>query len=209
VAWTPVIAEEWIALRDQYKNAYRTMSSATVASWEVASTDLHRLLKASRGKDVAAHWTERFSDALVPALGAIQDVERAGNALWKKTTEAAESTGTMDTALAHLAAQSRTVGGAFAAAWPKTTEYLEPLYEALGAQDQDRAEMLAVGAKAGAGLDRAAEGFATSLAGVAVSPEFVRAFLDAVEVYRHAAEREIELSLEEVRGVMVRMASRP
>lgn len=206
VPYDAEVAELWTGLRDEYKNAYRTMASAAIASWEVASTDLHRLLRERRGQEVASRWTERFSDSIVPALGSIQDIERAGNTLWKQTVEAAEQSGTIDSALALLAAQARTLGSDFAEAWPKTVDYLDPVFEDLQTDPAVKQELYAVGPQVQEALDASAEELATALAGVAVATDVQQSFLDAIESYRHAGARHFELLLDEVRQIMTRVA---
>jgi hypothetical protein len=204
VRWEPALAEDWTSMRDEFKLCFQTMASATVASWEVASADLHRRLRDAKGQEVATPMLERFSDSLVPSLAAIQDAERGVAAVWKKSEAAAQTSGTMEQPLALVAAHARSVGAGFAEGWPKTVAYLEPLHALLGAGPDNVAALAKVGEHARKRLDDRAESFAAALARVAVTTPFMPAFQDACYDYRHGAAGDLEVVLEEVRQVMDR-----
>ena len=191
-------------MRDEFKLCFQTMASATVASWEVVSAHLHRRLRDSRGQAVATPMLERFSDALVPSLAVIQDAERGVASVWKKSEAAAQASGTMEQPLALVAAHARTIGPAFAEAWPKTVAYLEPLLTLIGATPEHTTALTKVGENARKRLDDRAESLATALARVAVTTPFMPAFQDACYEYRHGASGDLEVVLEEVRQVLDR-----
>ena len=204
--WDAQTADDFEALKEEYRLVFQTMASATVASWEVASSELHRRLKLRVGAEEAAKHIERFSDALVPSLAVLQSTERAVSELWPKVEAAGAEHNSVAQALALLAAHTRGLGRSFEEDWAKTVEYLEPIVDLLAMSDVGREELLAVGSAVRRGLDGRAVNFAEALASVAVAAQLPQAFLEAADAYRHGAARDVEVALHEVEQVIVRAA---
>lgn len=204
--WDAAAVADFEALKDEYRLVFQTMASATVASWEVSASELHRRLKPRLGVEEAATQIERFSDALVPSLSVLQTTERGVSELWPKVEAAGAEHDSVAQALALLAAHSRGLGRAFEEDWPKTVEYLGPVLDVIAVSDAGRQELLEIGAAVRRGLDSSSEAFGQSLAGVAVADRIAQAFLEATDGYRHGAAREVEMALHKVEQVIVRAA---
>jgi hypothetical protein len=195
-------------LREQYALAFQTLASSTVSSWEVAAAELNRAAKGPHGAEAAGKLVERFSDALVPVLTPLQATERATQAIWKDSTRAASASGRIEDAVAPLVGQVRALGAEVASAWPKTTEYLEPLLVEIRIQTAGRERLAAVGPALQAALDSRGAEFCVVLGRLSQAKDLEGAFLDAVETYRHAAAQDLEVALDGVRSVLVEAARR-
>lgn len=208
VAWSHALSELWSELREQYAVAWQTMASATVASWEVVAAELHRAAHAKFGAERATRMVERFSDSLVPTLSPIQATERGTSAVWKDGMRKAGASGRFEDALAGLRDQAGKLGGELAAAWPKTVDYLGPVLDDLGVDDAGRARLGRVGQALQASLDGRAAAFVADLDRLPRAADIEKAFLDAVETFRHAAAQDIEVALDNVRAVLIEAARR-
>ena len=202
VAFQGALAREWPELREQYAVSYQTLVSSVVASWEVAAAELNAAARPNFGTK-AAEMVTRLSDALVPTLEPLQAAERATKEIWKEATAAGQASGQFSDALKPVASQTRALGAAVEAAWPKTVEYLAPVLEQLKVDGAEVDRLKGVGKTLRDALDARAQSFGEQLSAAGQAENAEGAFLDAVETFRHATAQDLEVALDQVRSVLV------
>lgn len=200
------VATMWADLGDEFRGAIQGLNSSLISSWEVILAEVHSAVKATKGQETATKMVERLSDALVPTIAAFQNADLGSRTAWEESCELAEKSGKLEEAIERVCQVIAPIGPAFAEGWPKTIEYLAPVFEELAVNAEDQAKLLDMGARVGPALFRKGETYQDDLARLVGSPDLMNGFLDAVEAYKNGGGRVIEVEFDLVRAILVASA---
>ena len=197
------IVSLWDELSAEFLAGFQAIGASTVSSWEVSLSELHRAAKRAYGQEVATELVERFSDALVPTVGVFNAANLAARGVWKESVELAQEAGHLEEAVEHVCVMISPIAGQFQEEWPKTVDYLKPVFEKISASDETIEKLLALGPKVSTQLAVVGETYIDDLRRLVGSPDLYNGFLDAVEAYKQGSGRVIEIELDVVRALLV------
>ena len=200
------VATMWAELEDEFRGGIQGLNSSLISSWEVALAEIHTTVKGARGQETATKIVERFSDALVPTLTAFQTADLGSRSVWQESCDLAKKSGKLEEAIEQVCQIIPPIGPTFAEGWPKTIDYLAPVFEELDVSAGDQAKLLEIGTRVGPALSEKGEIYQDDLARLVGCPDLMNSFLDAVDAYKNGGGRVIEVELDLVRSILVAAA---
>lgn len=192
-AFTPDMEADWPELEEQVDGSLKKVGSSVVASWEVATTELARLLVGAEGEKAAI---ERFSDAVVPTLSAFQDLHKGCPSAMQEGLRTGKSTGDLAQAAVPLLKLVAGLDKVAADGWVKTADYLGPIFARTADADGAREAFLLAGPELARACRDADTILRDTLAKMPLAPTLYSGVCDAFDAWQLALTRELEIILD-------------
>jgi len=191
-AWSASLAQEWEELSEGVDGALKRPGTAAVSTWEVCAADLARVVIGEPGEKALL---ERFSDALVPTLDALQAPHKALPGALAEGKKAGEAAGTLAAATRPLVLLPHGLDVAIPEGWAKTVAFLEPIVVAAADPAAARAALAAAGPKLAAGAREAEASLRDTLSRLPQATELEEGVVEPFDGWAQTLGRAIEIEL--------------
>ncbi|MCK6503113.1 hypothetical protein L6R53_06915 [Myxococcota bacterium] len=195
-------------LEEEGDAAFQRVGASLVGAWEVAITDLARALEPRLESAAKYKLTERLSDSLVPTQQPLQDAKHQFASAVKKGAQAGLKSGRLADAVAPAVAMVDGLAVPVGKGWQKSTDYMQPIWDALPDGAAAKADFGALGPRLQALLEEQARVYRQALEDLPRQPDLERAIRDAMEAWYAKVSVGIELIVYDGRTVLVRAAER-
>ena len=188
--------------------AFQLVGASLVGTWEVLLTDLGRALNGAMPDVESRPLLDRISDALVPTQGPLQALGRNYRRSLKQGVQKGLQSGNIADATETILASMVQFPEELSSGWNKTVDYLEPIFSALDADGAAEKRFRAGGAELEGLLRTHNEAYAEAMRALPQADDLDRALTDALDTWRAAVVRGIEMTLYDKRTALVEAAGR-
>jgi hypothetical protein len=188
--------------------AFQLVGASLVGTWEVLLTDLGRSLSGVMPDTESRPLLDRISDALVPTQGPLQDVGRNYRRSLKQGVQKGLQSGQLSDATETILASLAPFPDKFSTGWDKTVDYLEPIFTALDVDGTAEKRFREGRAELESLLRTHNDAYAASMRALPEADDLDRALTDALDTWRAAVVRGIEMTLYDKRTALVEVVGR-
>lgn len=187
----------WVEGEAYAKEAFERIASSFVASWEIASAELYRVVRTSKSAEETSDLVNRFSDGLVPALEGLSATTHQISGLWRLSQPKPTQTSIkLDDLRAHLSSlPKRTEEG-----WSKSVSYIEQVFTTVGTSSSAVGVLTPIGVRIAEILESELHSLLTRLEELDPKQMHEKTLINLLLQFGDATCRGIEVELDAVRA---------
>lgn len=193
-------------LDDNAEASFQLIGASMVGTWEVLLTDLSRAIQGGMPDAEARKLVERVSDAFVPTQEPMQSASRVFRKALKQGVQQALQTGLLVDATVPIAASIQPLPEKMGQGWVKTVDYLQPVLSALRTDGSLSADFVQRQEELVSVLADHNATYADRMAAVPQAQDLNTALAAALDAWREAVAKDLELFLYARRTAMVEAA---
>lgn len=194
-------------LDDNADSSFQLIGASVVSTWEVLLTDLARAMQGGIPPAEARKILDRISDALVPTQEPLQSAGKIYRKALKHGVQSALHSGQLADATTPIATSIQPLPEKLGVGWLKTVDYLQPVLERLAPDGSLQADFTDGQANLVLALQQHGAAYASAMAAMPDATDLDDALGAALDAWRLAVARDLEIFLYARRTAMVNAAT--